>query len=122
MLGEVEHAVLDFLWSEGEAEVTDVHAAVGVPRAITLNTVGSALERLHRKGLADRWRSGHAYRYRASLSRELFHARRMVEAAGGADALADTGLLAAFVDQMAEADASTLARLESVLRARRNRT
>ncbi len=122
VLGEVEHDVLELLWSSGEAEVTTVHAAVGVPRSITLNTVGSALERLHKKGLVERWKTGHAYCYRASVSREVFHARRMVEAAGGAAALADTGLLAAFVDVVAKADSSTLARLESVLRERRKRS
>lgn len=121
LLGALEHDVLEHLWSSGEAEVAAVHAAVGAPRSITLNTVGSALERLHRKGLAERWKAGHAYRYRAAVPREVFHARRMVDAAGGAAALADTRLLAAFVDAMATADASTLARLEGVLRERRKK-
>lgn len=121
-LGALEHDVLEHLWTAGEAEVVSVHAAVGAPRSITLNTVGSALERLHRKGLAERWKAGHAYCYRASVSREAFHARRMVEAAGGAASLADTRLLAAFVDAMAIADSSTVAQLESVLRERRKKS
>jgi predicted transcriptional regulator len=121
LLGALEHDVLEHLWATGDAEVTAVHGAVGAPRGITLNTVGSALERLHRKGLVERWKMGHAYCYRASVSREVFHARRMVEAAGGAAALADTRLLAAFVDAMATADSSTLAQLESVLRERRKK-
>jgi predicted transcriptional regulator len=122
LLGAVEHAVLEHLWVSGQAEVAAIHAAVGTPRAITLNTVGSALERLHRKGLVERWKTGHAYCYRAAVSREVFHADRMVEAAGGAAALADTRLLAAFVDAMATADSSTLAQLESVLRERRRKS
>src|SRR5262245_47150136 len=118
VLGALEHDVLEHLWSRGEAEVAVVYEAIGAPRSITLNTVGSALERLHRKRLVTRWKLGQAYCYRAAVTREVFHARRMVEAAGGATALADTGLLAAFVDAMESADASTLTRLEQVLRER----
>lgn len=121
VLGELELAVLDHLWALGDSDVAETHAAVGRARDITLNTVGSALERLHRKGLVRRWKVSHAYRYSASVDRETFHARRMLEAAGGAAALSDTGLLAAFVDAMAEIDESTLARLEAILLARRGK-
>ena len=121
VLGELELAVLDHLWERGEADVAEAHAAVGGARAITANTVGSALERLHRKGLARRWKVSHAYRYAATVERGAFHARRMVEAAGGAAALADTGLLAAFVDAVAEVDASTLDRLQDILDRRAER-
>lgn len=121
VLGELELAVLDHLWERGESDVAEAHAAIGAARAITANTVGSALERLHRKGLARRWKVSHAYRYEASVERGTFHARRMVEAAGGAAALADTGLLAAFVDAVAEVDASTLDRLQDILDRRAER-
>ncbi len=119
VLGELELAVLEHLWDRGEDDVAGAHGAIGRARAITLNTVGSALERLHRKGLVRRWKVSHAYRYAAALEREAFQARRMVEAAGGAAALADTGLLAAFVDAVAEVDESSLERLAAILDARR---
>ena len=120
-LGDLELAVLEHLWEHEESEVATVHAAIVRARAITLNTVGSALERLHRKGLARRWKVSHAYRYAACLDRETFHARRMLEAAGGAAALSDTGLLAAFVDAVAEVDESTLERFAKILDARRDK-
>ena len=53
-LGALEEAVLEHLWRAGEADVIQAHRAVGTPRGIGVNTVGSALERLHRKGLASR--------------------------------------------------------------------
>lgn len=118
-LGELEIAVLEHLWSERESDVTAAHGAIGAPRSITLNTVGSALERLHRKGLVARWKVGHAYRYRAALEREAFYARRMVEAAGGRDGLAETGLLAAFIDAVAEVDERTLDELAAMIRRKR---
>ncbi len=120
VLGELELAILEHLWAERESDVASAHATLGAPRSITLNTVGSALERLHRKGLARRWKVSHAYRYSAAVDREAFYARRMVEAAGGARALADAGLLAAFVDTVADLDERTLDRLERIIRRRKD--
>lgn len=118
-LGELERAVLEHLWEAGDADVTAVHAAVGAHRGITPNTVGSALERLHRKGLVTRWKVSHAYRYKPTVDRDTHHAHRAVAAAGGARALARSGLLAAFVDLVADADAATLDRLERLIAKKR---
>ncbi len=119
VLGELELAALEHLWDRGEDDVAGAHAALGRARSITLNTVGSALERVLGEGLVRRWKVSHAYRYAAALEREAFHARRIVEVAGGAAALADTGLLAAFVDAVAEIDETSLDRLAEILEARR---
>jgi len=118
-LGDLELAVLEHLWSAGEADVAGTHAAVGAPRGISLNTVGSSLERLHRKNLVERWKVSHAYHYRAALAREAFRARRVFEAAGGTRQLAQDGLLAAFVDLVAAADHAALDRLEALIAAKR---
>jgi len=118
-LGDLELAVLDHLWTTEEADVVETHAAVGARRGISVNTVGSSLERLHRKGLVSRRKVSHAYRYAASLDRERFRARRAVDAAGGVRALAKDGLLAAFVDLVAETDAAALERLEGLIRKKR---
>lgn len=120
-LGELELAVLERLWAEGEDTVSGVFEAVGAPRGITLNTVGSALERLHRKGLLARWKVSHAYRYRAAVDRQTFLARRALEAAGGVAGLSREGVLAAFVDLVAEADedGEVLAELDALVAAKR---
>lgn len=98
-------AVLEHLWRSGEATVSDVHEAAGGGSSV--NTVGSAMERLHRKKLLERWKVSHAYVYAPTLDRETFHARRMADAAGGLEALRDTGILAAFVDTVAQIDERT---------------
>ena len=82
---------------------------------ITANTVGSALERLYRKGLASRWKVSHAYRYKATLGPDAFRARRVIEAAGGIRNLANGGLLAAFVDLVANTDSVALDQLEQLI-------
>ncbi|MCC7536284.1 MAG: BlaI/MecI/CopY family transcriptional regulator [Deltaproteobacteria bacterium] len=117
-LGALEEAVLEHLFGVAEADVIETHEAVGAPRGITPNTVHSALERLCRKGLADRRKVSHAYRYRAALDRDAFHARKLVAAAGGIAQLRRSGLLAAFVDLVSESDARSLARLEQLVAAK----
>jgi len=118
-LGEVELAVLEHLWGAADADVQEAHAAVGRRRGISVNTVGSALERLHKKGLAVREKVSHAYRYRAALDREAFRARQVVEAAGGLQELGKSGLLAAFVELVADSDEQALHELERLVRSKR---
>lgn len=114
-LGELEQAVLEHLWAVREADVAEAHAATGKRRGITLNTVGSALERLFRKGLVARRKVSHAYRYSPRLSREEVAARRVIEAAGGIAALSGTAWLAAFVTLVADTDEAALDRLEALI-------
>lgn len=118
-LGELEVVVLEYLWASGSADVLQTHAAVGRRRGISPNTVGSALDRLHKKGLLHREKVSHAYHYRAAVDRETFGARKVVEAAGGLRALGKSGLLAAFVDLVADSDEQALAELERLVRNKR---
>jgi len=118
-IGELELASLKELWRAKEADVAEVHAAVGEERGITPNTVGSALERLHRKGLVHRHKVSHAFRYRPALSADEFAARRVLEASGGAGALSRVGVLAAFVDLVADVDDGLLDRLEVLIAKKR---
>lgn len=118
-LGELELAVLELLWACADADVHEAHAAIGTRRGISPNTVGSALERLYKKGLLLRDKVSHAYRYRAAIDRETFRARKVLEAAGGLRALGKTRLLAAFVDLVADSDEAALVELERLVRRKR---
>ena len=118
-LGELEIAALEHLWRVTTDDVLGTHTAIGKQRGISPNTVGSALERLHKKGLALREKVSHAYRYRASFDREAFRARKVLEAAGDLRALGESGLLASFVNLVAESDENALAELERLVRRKR---
>ncbi len=118
-LGKLEQAVLEHLWRAGESDVIEAHGAVGERRGISVNTVGSALERLYKKRLASRVKVSHAYRYSAALDRDAFRARRLTEVAGGVRALSSEGLLAAFIDLVADIDGAALDRLENLLTEKR---
>ena len=116
-LGELELEVLEHLWRVGEADVNETHQALGAHR--TANTVGSALERLHKKKLLERTKVSHAYRYTPVLSKEELTARRVLALSGGKGALSQVGLLSAFVDLVAEVDEDLLDRLDALVAAKR---
>jgi len=114
-LGELENAVLEFLWEHGTSEAKDVHRALGAQREITLSTIQSTLERLHRKKLLMREKVSHAYRYATVLTRSEFRARAMAEAAGDLREADSNGVLAAFVDLVARSDKKALAELARIV-------
>jgi predicted transcriptional regulator len=110
---------MEQLWQAGPGDVKTVHRVLGARRRITLNTVQSTMERLHRKGLLDREKVSHAYVYRPRHSREQFGARvveQVIERVLGGDA---EPVLSAFVDLAARAGKGSLERLEELVAERR---
>jgi predicted transcriptional regulator len=116
-LGEIELAALDHLWDVEEAGVIELHAAIGAPRKITANTVGSALKRLHRKGLVEREKVSHAYRYRAAQPKDVFTVGRILDSVSPMDASMDV-LFRAMVNILG-VDLATLDRLQTLIAQKR---
>lgn len=119
LLGELETAVMEHLWSRGPADVKAVHAVLGPLRRITSNTVQSTMERLHRKGLLSREKVSHAFVYAARRKREEVRAEILQEVVrqvvgGGTDLMLST-----FVDLAARSGEDTLVRLERMVADRR---
>ncbi len=119
LLGELELAVLECLWDSGGADAKEVHGKLGQTRGITLNTVQSAMKRLHEKALLRRTKVSHAFVYEPALTKEDFQrdaVGEVVEALlhGEADAM-----VAAFVDVAERAGGDTLAQLERLIADRR---
>ncbi len=67
-LGERELAALEVLWAAGSASAQAVQRDMAGPE-VSLSTVQSTLERLHRKGLLRRVKRGRAYEYSALFDR-----------------------------------------------------
>ncbi len=118
-LGELEVSVMQHVWAEGPADVKAVHRAVGVKRGISLHTVQSTMERLHRKGLLDREKVSHAYVYSARLSRDEYGSRAVEDVLSGLMEGASEPMMSAFVDFAARTGDEALARLERLIRERR---
>jgi predicted transcriptional regulator len=111
--GHLERAVLQVLWDRpGPVAARDVLAALaereGAGRELAVTTVLTVLDRLRRKGLVRRERSGRAHLYQAAVSREDYVADLMLEALGQAP---DRGAaLTRFLGSVSPADTDHLRR------------
>lgn len=116
-LGDLEVAILEWLWRNPDASPKEAHAAVGTERGISLNTVQSTLERLFRKQLLVRSKVGHSFHYSPCVSRDELITAVIHDALGrfGAD---PSAVLASFIDSTDIPDKEALRLLESKLRRR----
>ncbi len=67
----LELLCLQALWSAGEGNVNDVRRITAQTKPLAYTTVMTLLERLARKGMVSRRKSGRAYVYTPELSRDL---------------------------------------------------
>ena len=67
-LGTRELDVMKILWREGDLSAQQTLEILG-NGSISLSTMQSTLERLHRKGLVERSKSGRLYLYTAEIGR-----------------------------------------------------
>jgi predicted transcriptional regulator len=118
-LGDLEKAVLDDLWVNASGDAKAVHQRVGLARGISLNTVQSTLERLHRKSLLGREKISHAYVYAPRIKREELMSAMIVELVGSLGKPQSSSMLSAFVDFAVRADQTNLDRLEALIADRR---
>lgn len=118
-LGALETSVLNHLWDERELAAKEVHERLARDRDIALSTVQSTIERLCKKGLVDRTKVSHAFRYRPLVGRETV-LQRMVGAA--ADQLGQgwsRPALSNFLDLAEQMDDAALDALEQLIRQRK---
>jgi predicted transcriptional regulator len=119
-LGPLERQVMEFVWQAGQASVRDVHAHFR--SAIAYTTIMTTVDRLAKKGLLSRRKTGRAFSYApTATSREIAStiASELVvsfldESPG--DTLL---LLSTLVDTVGERDRSLLPSLERLVRRKR---
>ena len=119
VLGELETAVMEALWTTPRQSVTEVEHVLQRRRPIAHTTVLTTLDRLHRKGYLQRQRQGKAFVYTPRLTRDAFERAMAEEVLGALLGQFGAPALSAFVDLVAE-DPATLDRLEEIIRARRH--
>ena len=105
--GDLEAVVMERVWDHADpVTVRDIFDDLSNQRQIAYTTVMSTMDNLYRKRWLKRQRSGKAYVYRASMSREERSARLMKAAF---DSGGDTNMvLSFFVDQMSEEQSAQL--------------
>jgi BlaI family penicillinase repressor len=68
-LTDLQLAVMEVLWSQGEATVAEVHEALVAERGLAPTTVATLLSRLEKRGVIDHRVEGRQYVYRPVISR-----------------------------------------------------
>jgi predicted transcriptional regulator len=120
VFGPLELRVLEALWARSKPScVRDLQP--GFPR-VAYTTMMTTLDRLFRKGVLAREKSGRAFFYRAEFTRDQLHS----QLAGSALATWLPGevssvrpILSMFVDAVGQRDCGLLDELEALVRARR---
>jgi predicted transcriptional regulator len=119
-LGNLEIRVMEILWTRGESSVRDVFEKIDRPLAYT--TVMTTLERLFKKGLLLRDKSGRAFLYSPAFSREEWERRRagdLVAAFLGGPQPSRELLVSSLLDAVGQYDEALLSELEKKIRRRR---
>ena len=114
-LGELEMAVLEHLWSNGEFDAKGLHEVLGKARGISHNTIQSTLERLFKKKLLARKKVSYAYVYQTAVARNELIGQMINDVVNTVSKDNTDGMLAAFVDIAARTDAALLDKLEQLI-------
>jgi predicted transcriptional regulator len=116
-LGELESAVMDRLWTWGQAAtVREVVDELNKQRPLAYTTVQTVMDNLVRKGWLNRELRGRAHHYEPTISREAAAARLMREALSESD-----DHRAVFTHFLAEMDEDESQALRAALRRRGRR-
>jgi len=111
--------VLNQLWEHRELDAKQVHEYLSRERDIALSTVQTTIERLCKKGLVDRTKVSHAFRYRPVVERETVLQRfvgAMVDQLGQGWTRPS---LSNFLDMAEHMDDSALEQLEQLIQRRK---
>ena len=118
-LGELEIAVMEYLWSVESADAKAVYRHLGTLRGISANTIQSTMERLFKKELLQREKVSHAYIYSPAVTREKLMAEMIDNVVGKLSGGSTEAMLSTFVDLADRIEEDTLARLEVLIAERR---
>ena len=116
VLGELEQAVLEYIWKHGQGAVKTVHATLGRRRNISPNTIQSTLERLRKKGLLERKKVSRSFVYHPVLDRNELIGKWLNEVIDSFSAGKTEVMISAFADLTRTIDARDLVKLEELIK------
>ncbi|HXG83902.1 MAG TPA: BlaI/MecI/CopY family transcriptional regulator [Pyrinomonadaceae bacterium] len=120
VLGELQTAVMEILWSESPLAVTEVEQKLQKNREIAHTTVLTTLDRMHGNNLLLREKQGKAYVYSPRYSQAEFERGVAQEVLSGLLTQFAEPALSAFVELVGE-DGEKLDQLEELIRLKRER-
>ncbi len=116
-LGKLERAVMEEVWKRKEVSVREMHVAFDERLAYT--TLMTTFDRLYRKGLLDRRKSGRAFVYAARVTREELEqgvAEDVIDSLLGRNANKIEPILACIVETVSERDRDLLDALDQLVK------
>lgn len=116
-LGKLERAVMEEVWKRKEVSVREMHVAFDERLAYT--TLMTTFDRLYRKGLLDRRKSGRAFVYAARVTREELEqgvAEDVIDSLLGRNANRVEPILACIVETVSERDRELLDALDQLVK------
>jgi len=120
-LGTLERQIMDLAWSQAELSVRDAHDQIGGQVAYT--TVMTTCDRLYKKRLLTRRKTGRAFVYAAALTREALDSAVASELVGGllqGDSAGSLPLLSSLVEAVSARDRALLVELERLVAEKRD--
>ena len=119
-LGSLERDVLALVWERGESSVRDICARLESTVAYT--TVMTTMDRLFKKGLLSRRKTGRAFVYCATVTRNELDgavAAELVQSLLQRDGNEPLPILSSLVDAVSDRDRALLDELERLIREKR---
>ena len=119
-LGSLERDVLALVWKRGESSVRDI--CERLESTVAYTTVMTTMDRLFKKGLLSRRKSGRAFVYRATATRNELDgavAAELVQSLLQRDGNEPLPILSSLVDAVSDRDRALLDELERLIREKR---
>ena len=118
VLGELESAVMETLWTKPQQTVIDVEERLRSKRDIAHTTVLTTLDRMHRKGYLTRDKQAKAFVYSPRYTRNDFERMMAQQVLGALMGHSAETTLSTFVDLISD-DPGALDQLEAKIREKR---
>lgn len=118
VLGELESAVMEILWTKPQQTVNEVEARLREKRDIAHTTVLTTLDRMYRKGYLTREKEAKAFVYSPRYTRKEFERTLAQEVLGALIGHSAETAVSTFVDLIGN-DPGALDQLEAKIREKR---
>lgn len=115
LLGELEAAVMQIIWRQGEVTVRAVREVLQPARPLAYTTVMTIMSRLAQKGVLTTRKQGKVFYYRATGTPQEFVAQRAQRAVQNVLANFGDVAMAYFLQELDDADPERLAALREML-------
>ena len=120
-LFDLEADIMDLVWSRDweSFSVRDVHDVLGEENGLAYTTVMTTVKRLFDKELLSRTKEGRKYVYSPNQTRAEFYRKVAAQVMDSFPVEGRSRAMSLLVDQISEADGSTLDELEALIDRRR---